>query len=71
MQNIMVVDDIVRQTEDLVSSFYDDEETAYVFTADHGMSIIGNHGDGRECLSESLLPNCMPSDSHIFHAPRS
>jgi phosphatidylinositol glycan class N len=46
MNNIRVVDDIVRQTEQLMSEFYGDEETSYVFTADHGMSKIGNHGDG-------------------------
>ncbi|KIP05711.1 hypothetical protein PHLGIDRAFT_30805 [Phlebiopsis gigantea 11061_1 CR5-6] len=46
MTNIQVVDTIVRQTESLLSEFYGDEETAYVFTADHGMSVIGNHGDG-------------------------
>lgn len=46
MNNIRVVDDIVRQTEKLMSEFYRDEETSYVFTADHGMSKIGNHGDG-------------------------
>lgn len=46
MTNIQVVDAIVRQTEALFSEFYGDEETSYVFTADHGMSQIGNHGDG-------------------------
>jgi GPI ethanolamine phosphate transferase 1 len=46
MNNIRVVDDIVRQTEQLMSEFYGDQETSYVFTADHGMSRIGNHGDG-------------------------
>lgn len=47
MNNIKVVDSIVRQTEQLMSEFYQDEETSYIFTADHGMSTIGNHGDGR------------------------
>ena len=46
MTNIQVVDTIVKQTEALFSEFYGDEETAFVFTADHGMSVIGNHGDG-------------------------
>ena len=46
MENIKVVDDIVKRTERLVSEFYGDEETVFVFTADHGMSKIGNHGDG-------------------------
>ncbi|KAH9054908.1 PigN-domain-containing protein [Lactarius vividus] len=46
MNNIRVVDDIVRETEQLISGFYGDQETSYIFTADHGMSKIGNHGDG-------------------------
>ena len=46
MTNIQVVDTIVRQTEALFTEFYGDEDTAFVFTADHGMSVIGNHGDG-------------------------
>jgi GPI ethanolamine phosphate transferase 1 len=46
MRNIRVVDNIVQQTEKLVSDFFDDEDTSYIFTADHGMSVIGNHGDG-------------------------
>jgi phosphatidylinositol glycan class N len=46
MNNIQVVDNIVQQTETLFSEFYDDEDTSYIFTADHGMSDIGNHGDG-------------------------
>lgn len=46
MNNIRVVDDIVREAEQLFSRFYRDQETSYIFTADHGMSKIGNHGDG-------------------------
>lgn len=46
MKNIQVVDDIVGETEKLLSQFYGDDETSFVFTADHGMSKIGNHGDG-------------------------
>lgn len=48
--NIQVVDEIVRETEALFRDFYDDDKTAFIFTADHGMSNIGNHGDGRTCL---------------------
>ncbi|KAK0203761.1 Phosphatidylinositolglycan class N-domain-containing protein [Desarmillaria ectypa] len=46
MNNIQVVDGIVKETEKLISDFFRDNETSYVFTADHGMSVIGNHGDG-------------------------
>lgn len=46
-RNIRVVDYVVRETVKLLGEFYgDDGETAFVFTADHGMSSLGNHGDG-------------------------
>lgn len=50
MANIAVVDAIVRDTENLFSEFYQDQETSFIFTADHGMSKIGNHGDGGPTL---------------------
>jgi phosphatidylinositol glycan class N len=43
-RNIRVVDYVVEETVRLLGEFYDDEETAFVFTADHGMSSKGNHG---------------------------
>ncbi|VDC04688.1 unnamed protein product [Peniophora sp. CBMAI 1063] len=46
MRNIAVVDDIVKKTEKLFQDFYADDRTSFIFTADHGMSVIGNHGDG-------------------------
>lgn len=45
-RNIRVVDYVVEQTVKLLSEFFGDDETAFVFTADHGMSSKGNHGDG-------------------------
>ncbi|GAA5979983.1 hypothetical protein JCM10908_001489 [Rhodotorula pacifica] len=46
-RNIRVVDHVVRETVQLLQEYYnDDGETAFVFTADHGMSSVGNHGDG-------------------------
>ena len=56
MNNIRVVDSIVQQTEELFSKFYGDDLTSFVFTADHGMSKIGNHGDGgKVCFSVSNI----------------
>ncbi|GAA5887546.1 hypothetical protein JCM5296_002613 [Sporobolomyces johnsonii] len=46
-RNIRVVDHVVSSTVKLMNEYYgDDGETAFVFTADHGMSSLGNHGDG-------------------------
>jgi phosphatidylinositol glycan class N len=58
MYNIQVVDDVVRETEKLIHDFYDDNDTSFVFTADHGMSVIGNHGDGRKPSSCNILKLC-------------
>ncbi|GAA5985917.1 hypothetical protein JCM11641_004827 [Rhodosporidiobolus odoratus] len=46
-RNIRVVDYVARETVKLFDNFYGRQgETAFVFTADHGMSSLGNHGDG-------------------------
>jgi phosphatidylinositol glycan class N len=45
--NLVVVDDLVARVEARFDEFFErDGRTAFVFTADHGMSNIGNHGDG-------------------------
>ncbi|RNJ55512.1 Glycosyl phosphatidyl inositol anchor synthesis [Verticillium nonalfalfae] len=46
LNNIKVVDKGVREITELIQAFYDDDRTAFVFTADHGMSDWGSHGDG-------------------------
>ncbi|KAG5978156.1 Glycosyl phosphatidyl inositol anchor synthesis [Claviceps digitariae] len=46
LHNIKVVDQGVKEITDLVQKFYADDRTAFVFTADHGMSDWGSHGDG-------------------------
>jgi GPI ethanolamine phosphate transferase 1 len=47
LRNIQIVDKGVREMVQLMEEFYaDDQQTAYVFTADHGMSDWGSHGDG-------------------------
>ncbi|KAK0722153.1 Phosphatidylinositolglycan class N-domain-containing protein [Lasiosphaeria miniovina] len=46
LNNIKVVDQGVREITEVIESFYGDDRTAFVFTADHGMSDWGSHGDG-------------------------
>ncbi|PON21246.1 phosphatidylinositolglycan class N [Trichoderma gamsii] len=46
LHNLQIVDKGVQEVTDLVQRFYADERTAFVFTADHGMSDWGSHGDG-------------------------
>ncbi|MCJ1331971.1 Glycosyl phosphatidyl inositol anchor synthesis [Thelotrema lepadinum] len=46
LHNIKVVDRGVAKITKMIDDFYNDGKTAYVFTADHGMSDWGSHGDG-------------------------
>ncbi|KAF2199199.1 PigN-domain-containing protein [Delitschia confertaspora ATCC 74209] len=46
LNNIKVVDKGVQEITELLEEFYGDGKTAFVFTADHGMSDWGSHGDG-------------------------
>ncbi|KAI9754353.1 MAG: Glycosyl phosphatidyl inositol anchor synthesis [Chaenotheca gracillima] len=46
LHNIKVVDQGTQQITKLIEDFYGDGKTAFVFTADHGMSDWGSHGDG-------------------------
>jgi phosphatidylinositol glycan class N len=46
LNNLKVVDKGVQEIVKLIEAFYGDDRTAFVFTADHGMSDWGSHGDG-------------------------
>ncbi|KAI1425280.1 GPI ethanolamine phosphate transferase 1 [Xylaria sp. FL1777] len=46
LNNIKVVDEGVKEVTSVIRKFYADDRTAFVFTADHGMSDWGSHGDG-------------------------
>lgn len=46
LHNIKIVDQGVKEITELIEDFYNDGKTAFVFTADHGMSDWGSHGDG-------------------------
>lgn len=46
LHNLKVVDQGVQEMVELIENFYADDRTAFVFTADHGMTDWGSHGDG-------------------------
>eukprot|EP00249_Psilotum_nudum_P011587 c23256_g1_i4 orf=166-2523(+) len=55
LNNIGVVDRGVQETYQLMEDYFPDGRTAYVFTADHGMSDKGSHGDGDPANTETPL----------------
>ncbi|KAJ8699377.1 Glycosyl phosphatidyl inositol anchor synthesis [Pleurotus ostreatus] len=46
MNNIQAVDRIVERSQSLFNEYFQDSQTSFIFTADHGMSVTGVHGDG-------------------------
>lgn len=46
LHNIKIVDEGAKEMTRIIDDFYGDGKTAFVFTADHGMSDWGSHGDG-------------------------
>ncbi|KAL8243643.1 hypothetical protein R6Q59_009901 [Mikania micrantha] len=56
LNNIKVVDKGIEEIHRIVENFYGDQKTAYVFTADHGMTDFGSHGDGHpDCTRTPLI----------------
>ena len=45
-ENTIYIDERIKELEEKVNSFFGDEETAWIFTADHGMTDGRSHGDG-------------------------
>eukprot|EP00898_Chlorokybus_atmophyticus_P000525 jgi/Chlat1/1473/Chrsp12S02018 len=55
LDNIRLVDQGVAAVYKAVEEHFEDNQTAYIFTADHGMSNKGNHGDGHPTNTETPL----------------
>ena len=55
LDNIKLVDEGLKKVEELIDTFYNDNLTAYIITADHGMSNRGSHGDGDPQNTETPL----------------
>lgn len=50
MDTITYVDDKLKVLHEKLQDFFKDNQTTYIFTADHGMTSRGSHGDGHpEC----------------------
>ncbi|OMP08762.1 Sulfatase [Corchorus olitorius] len=55
LNNVKVVDHIAERVYNLLESYYKDNRTSYIFTADHGMSDKGSHGDGHPSNTDTPL----------------
>ncbi|KAJ0817082.1 putative Type I phosphodiesterase/nucleotide pyrophosphatase/phosphate transferase [Helianthus annuus] len=55
LNNVKVVDRIAEGVYNLLENYFNDNQTAYIFTADHGMSDKGSHGDGHWSNTDTPL----------------
>ncbi|KAI4351498.1 hypothetical protein L6164_005864 [Bauhinia variegata] len=55
LNNVKVVDHVAESVYNLLQDYFKDNRTAYIFTADHGMSDKGSHGDGHPTNTDTPL----------------
>ncbi|GAU13038.1 hypothetical protein TSUD_173380 [Trifolium subterraneum] len=55
LNNVKVVDHVAESVYNLVQDYFKDNLTSFVFTADHGMSDKGSHGDGHPSNTDTPL----------------
>lgn len=56
LRNLAVMDRATQKCTQLIDAFFHyDEKTAYIMTADHGMSAKGAHGDGSPANTRTPL----------------
>ncbi|KAJ8775315.1 hypothetical protein K2173_020319 [Erythroxylum novogranatense] len=79
LNNVKVVDHIAERVYSILEDYYKDNRTAYIFTADHGMSDKGSHGDGHRSNTDTPLvvwgagvnyPKPISGRNHSDHAVR-
>lgn len=55
LKNIETVDAGIQKTIEAFEGFYNDRQTAYIFTSDHGMTDWGSHGAGDPSETETPI----------------
>ncbi|KAH1007669.1 hypothetical protein HUJ04_004875 [Dendroctonus ponderosae] len=55
VENIQFVDEKVKTISQLFTTAFNDDKTAFVFTADHGMTDWGSHGTGSAHETETIF----------------
>ena len=67
IENLRYVDSEIKNIVEMIEDYYQDNETTYVFTSDHGMTDWGSHGAG---LPEETMTPLICWGAGIKH-PRS